>query len=226
MPLDAAPLDRARHASLGQVVADALRQAIYAGRFRPGQKVGQIAVARELGVSQTTAREAFAALEREGVLERADRRGATVVRLARADIEEIMDLRNALEIIAVRRLARSALPEQFAELEENVRLMQGCREPARLADLDLQFHEALIQSAGHKRLLACWRTLLTPLKLLMITHNLRDPRSPHGTVKHHRELIRLIRAGDEAGAINHLERGHAVHRLQALAESDPQGPDE
>jgi DNA-binding GntR family transcriptional regulator len=220
----ATPLTIDRHRPLGQVTADALRQAIYAGRFRPGQKVGQVAVARELGVSQTTVREAFAALEREGLLERADRRGAAVVRLTHADIEEIIDLRNALEILAVRRLTRSTASEHFAELEDNIRSMQSCREPARLAELDLQFHETLIRFAGHKRLRACWRTLLTPLKLIMITHNLRNPRSPQGTVKHHRELLRHLRARDEAGAIAHLEQGHAVHRLQALAADD--GPEE
>jgi DNA-binding GntR family transcriptional regulator len=174
-------------------------------------------VARELGVSQTTIREAFATLQREGLLERADRRGAAVVRLARADIEEIMDLRSALETMALRRLARSAPPAQLADLEENLRLMEGCHDPARLAELDLQFHECLVRSAGNQRLLACWRTLLPPLKLLMISHNLRDRRAPQGTRKHHRELIALIRAGDGDGAAAHLERGHTVHRLQALA---------
>src|SRR5262249_42646926 len=142
---------------------------------------------------------------------------AAVVRLGRADIEEIMDLRNALEMMALRRLARSATPAQLAELEESVGLMQGCHDPARLAELDLLFHESLVRSAGNQRLLVCWRTLLPPLKLLMISHNLRDRRSPQGTQKHHRELIALIRAGDGDGAAAHLERGHAVHRLQALA---------
>ncbi len=217
MPADMpAPLAPARHMPLGQVVADALRDAIYAGRFRPGQKIGQVAVAQELGVSQTTVREGFAALEREGLLERAGRRGVAVVRLSRADIEEILDLRNALEVMALRRLAPSPAPGQLAELEENVRLMRASNDPARLAELDLQFHEAIVRAAGHKRLLACWQTLLTPLKLMMISHNRRDPRSPQGTVKHHRELLRLLRAGDMAAAAAHLERGHAVHRLQAL----------
>jgi DNA-binding GntR family transcriptional regulator len=203
---------------LGQAVADVLRDAIYAGRFRPGDRIAQAVVARELGVSQTTVRDALAALEHEGLVRRGPNQGAVVARLSRADVEEIVTLRSALEALAVRRVVHRATPEQLARLEENVRVMKGSSGAGRVADLDLQFHELLVRFAGHQRLLACWQTLRSQLKLLLVSHNLRDPRSPEKTVRHHRQLIRLLKARDEAGAVALLERGGDAYRVQLLSE--------
>src|SRR5947209_7843511 len=98
--------------SLGQTVADVLRDAILSGRFPPGQRIAQAAVAAELGVSQTTVRDALAALEHEGLVRRGAHQGATVTRLSQEDIDEIVSLRSTLEGMAIRRLIRHATPEQ------------------------------------------------------------------------------------------------------------------
>jgi len=203
---------------LGQTVAESLRDAIYTGRFRPGERIAQAVIARELGVSQTTVRDAFGTLEREGLVERSANQGAVVTELSRTDIEEVISLRTTLEAMAIRRVIRDATPEQLERLDENVREMAHTWGAGQVAELDLQFHELLVRFANHERLLACWQTLLGQLKLLLVHHNLRDPRSLQKTVENHRELLRLIQARDESRAVAHLERSSAVYRLQALAE--------
>ncbi|OAI47351.1 hypothetical protein AYO44_09585 [Planctomycetaceae bacterium SCGC AG-212-F19] len=216
MPTLAHPALRpAQRQSLGQTVADSLRDAIFAGRLQPGQRIGQIPVARDLGVSQTTVREALAILEHEGLVEREANQGAVVRELSRADIEEIVTLRANLEAMAVRRLIGEAKPEHVEALRQNIRAMQTVRGAGDLADLDLDFHELLLRLAGHQRLLACWQSLRTQIKLLMVTHNLRNPRSARSTVANHKELLQLIQAGDSDGAAAHLERGNLVYFLQA-----------
>lgn len=211
-------LKPASRQSLGQSVADSLRDAIYAGRFRSGQRIGQASVARELGVSQTTVRDALATLEHEGLVERQLNQGAVVTQLSREDIEEITTLRINLEAMAVRRLIRQGNPEHSQALEENIQSMKGAAAPAQVADIDLQFHELLLRLAGHKRLLSCWETLRTQIKLLMVTHNLRDPRSAKNTMENHQQLVELIRARDEAGAVAHLEQANVAHLLHATNE--------
>jgi DNA-binding GntR family transcriptional regulator len=214
----AARLLPAPRPSLSRAVADSLREAILAGRFVPGQRIGQAAVARELGVSQTTVRDAFATLEHEGLVRRGARQGAAVTKLSRDDIEEIVTLRTALEGMAIRHVVRRATPEQLGLLEDNVRALEASRGAGRVAELDLEFHEMLVRFANHRRLLACWLTLLGPLKLLLLDHNLRDRDSRGKTVRDHRQLLRLIRAGDEAGAVAHVEHGGDVYRLQVLSD--------
>jgi DNA-binding GntR family transcriptional regulator len=210
-------LKPAKRQPLGHAVADSLREAIYSGRFRPGQRIGQVSVAQELGVSQTTVRDALTALERDGLVERAVNQGAVVTQLSREDIEEITSLRVELESMAARRLIQQANAAHFSALEDNVRNMKAVAAPEDVADLDLQFHELLIRLAGHKRLLSCWLMLRTQIKLLMVTHNLRNPRSPEDTVQNHRELLEILRSGDAEAAVAHIKQANVAHLVDVAS---------
>jgi DNA-binding GntR family transcriptional regulator len=215
---NAARMAPAKRQSLGQTVAEDLRNAIFTGRFRPGDKIAQALIAQELDVSQTTVRDALATLEYEGLLKRNANQGAVVTRLSRSDIEEIVSLRITLEVMAIRQVIRHATPEQLEQLEENIREMKGSWGAGQVAELDLQFHELLVRFANHQRLHSCWQTLLGQLRLMMISHNLRDRRSLTRTIENHKTLIRLIKARDEASAVAHVERSGDVYRVQVLSE--------
>jgi DNA-binding GntR family transcriptional regulator len=211
-------LEPAQRRPLGQTVAEVLRDAIYTRRFRPGDRIAQAAIAQELSVSQTTVRDALATLEYEGLVKRSANQGAVVAQLAKDDIEEIVTLRNTLEAMAIRLVIRQATDAQLQQLEKNIRAMKASSGPGPVADLDLQFHEMLVRFANHKRLLSCWQTLRSQLKLLLVSHNRRDPRSLERTVQNHRELIRLIKARDDAGALDHVQQSGDVYRVQLLSE--------
>src|SRR5437763_11295938 len=147
-------------------VADSLREGIFSGRFRPGQRIRQAIIAQELGVSQTTVRDALATLEREGLLKRHANQGGIVIKLSRSDVDEIVSLRTTLEVMAIRRVIRNATPEQLEQLEESIRELTCGWGAGQVAELDLRFHELLVRFAGHQRLLSCWQTLYSQLKLL------------------------------------------------------------
>jgi DNA-binding GntR family transcriptional regulator len=222
MPTAAIPVFRpAKRQSLGQSVAASLRDAIYSGRLQPGQRIGQIQVARELSVSQTTVREALTILEYDGLAVREANQGAIVRQLSRTDIEEIITLRANLEAMALRRLIAQANPEHVELLRQNIRATQAVRAAADLAEFDLDFHELLLRLAGHQRLFACWQMLRTQIKLLMATHHLRNPRSIRGTVENHKQLLRYIEAGDADAAAAHLEESNRVYFLQAAEGGNP-----
>jgi DNA-binding GntR family transcriptional regulator len=219
MPVStAARLKPAKKLSLGQTVAHSLRDAIYNGRFRPGERIAQAVIAQELAVSQTTVRDAFATLEREGLVRRSANQGAIVTELSRIDVEEIVSLRTTLEAMAIRRVIQNATAKQLEQLEENIREMTHSWGPGQVAELDLRFHELLVRFANHERLLSCWHTLFSQLKLLLVHHNLREPRSLQKTIENHRQLMALIKARDEGRAIAHLEQSGNVYRLHALSE--------
>jgi DNA-binding GntR family transcriptional regulator len=214
----AAPLRPAKRQSLGQAVAEVLRNAIFSGRFPPGAKIAQALIAQEMEVSQTTVRDAFATLENEGILKRNANQGAVVSRLSREDVKEIVSLRTTLEVMAIRQVIRHATPEQLEQLEENIREMKASWSAGEVAELDLQFHELLVRFSNHKRLLSCWQTLLGQLRLMMVSHNLRDRRSLARTVRNHMQLLNFIKARDECAAIAHVEQSGDVYRLQVLTE--------
>jgi DNA-binding GntR family transcriptional regulator len=210
-------LKPAKRLSLGQTVAHSLRDAIYNGRFQPGERIAQAAIAQELGVSQTTVRDAFATLEREGLVKRGANQGAIVTELSPTDVEEIVTLRTTLEAMAIRRVIQNATAEQLEQLEENIREMTHSWAPEQVTELDLRFHELLVRFANHQRLLSCWHTLFSQLKLLLVDHKLREPRFLHKTIENHRELMALIKARDEGRAIAHLEESGNIYRLHALS---------
>jgi len=213
-----ARLKPAKRLPLGHTVAESIRDAIYTGRFRPGDRIGQVGISQELGVSQTTVRDALAALAREGLVQRTVNQGAIVTHLSPADVDEIVSLRTALEAMAVRRVIQNATAEQLEQLEENIREMTHSWGAGQAAELDLRFHELLVRFANHQRLLSCWQTLFSQLKLLLVHHNLREPSSLQNTVQNHRQLMAYIKARDEQQAIALLEHSGNVYRLEALSE--------
>jgi DNA-binding GntR family transcriptional regulator len=193
--------------TLAESVTDSLRQAIYLGRFRPGERLPQAHIAAELGVSQAPVREALTNLEREGLVERTANQGAMITALSRADIEEIGVLRPVLEALAVRLAIIHATPEDLANLDENVRATAEAKTPEETARLDLRFHELLMLAARNRRLLACWRSLMSPIQLALLRLNWQQPHDIAATTAaNHAELLALIRAKDETCAVAHMER--------------------
>jgi DNA-binding GntR family transcriptional regulator len=200
------PLKPARRQTLGQSVTDSLRDAIYSGRFRPGQRIAQNVVSQELGVSQAPVRDALAVLEREGLVQRATNQGAVVTSLSRTDMEEISSLRTALELLAVTRVIQLGTPEDLEQLEANVCTMEHARARGQAGLLDLEFHELLVRAARHGRLLASWQALRAQVQLILVYNNLIEPEFARSTARNHRRLLALIRRKDEEAAVAELRR--------------------
>jgi DNA-binding GntR family transcriptional regulator len=198
----------AQRQTLGEQIAGSLREAIFGGLFRPGQRLPEAQIAGRLKVSRAPVREALASLEQEGLVRRSANRGTTVVDLTRRDVEELCSLRLPLEVLAVRLVIVRGDGEHLDRLEANVRETAGVCTPERLAALDLEFHETLVRAAGHARLLAAWLALRSQIHLLMIHRNRGDADSPRGTVQGHHELLEAIRARDEARAVALVETHH------------------
>ena len=194
--------------TLGENVATSLREAIFGGLFKPGQRLAEASIANTLKVSRAPVREALASLEQEGLVNRALNRGTTVINLSREDVEEICSLRLPLEILAVRQGIKHGAGERWAELVANVQETETACTPKQLAALDLEFHETLIRSAGHGRLLNTWLSLRSQIRLLMMRRNLSDADSRRGTVQGHKELLDAIRQRDLAHALELVEKHH------------------
>jgi DNA-binding GntR family transcriptional regulator len=204
--------------TLGENVAASLREAIFGGHFEPGQRLAEASLATTLKVSRAPVREALASLEQEGLVNRALNRGKTVINLCRNDVEEICSLRLPLEVLAVRQVIKHGTGEHWAELVANVRETEKACTPKQLTALDLQFHETLIRSAGHGRLLNTWLGLRSQIRLLMMRRNLSDSDSRRVTVQGHNELLEAIRERDEPRALDIVEK-HQQRQYDWLIEA-------
>ena len=141
-----------------------LRSRIIDGVLEPGALLAESAAARELGVSRVPVREALFALEREGLVEFSASGRAYVKDLTPQDFEELYVLRLALEPVAAR-LAAPALREDCSRLERNIKATSKATTLLQVTQLDLDFHEIILEASGNARLLKLWHSLRSELEL-------------------------------------------------------------
>jgi len=141
-----------------------LRSRIIDGVLEPGALLAESAAARELGVSRVPVREALFALEREGLVEFSASGRAYVKDLTPHDFEELYVLRLALEPVAAR-LAAPALREDCSRLEKNIKATSKATTLLQVTQLDLDFHEIILEGSGNARLLKLWHSLRRELEL-------------------------------------------------------------
>ena len=102
---------------LRDVVFNTLRQAILRGELQPGERLMEIQLAQRLGVSRTPVREAIRKLELEGLVLMIPRRGAEVAEITRQDLEDVLEVRMALEELAVKIACKRITQEQLEEIK-------------------------------------------------------------------------------------------------------------
>jgi DNA-binding GntR family transcriptional regulator len=147
-----APVGIPQRRSSGSQAAEYIRQLIFDGRLRPGERVPQDSVAEVLSVSRIPVREGLIALEREGWVTIELNRGAFVNALDEDAVRDSYDLLGLVYGFATRRaLARSGpgLVDELAELE---REMRATSDPGRFHDLTLRFHSTIVDASRSPRI--------------------------------------------------------------------------
>jgi DNA-binding GntR family transcriptional regulator len=208
--------------SLADDIVDRLRSAILNGTFKPGQPLREEQLAASLDVSRGPVREALVQLEREGLVIVRRHRGATVARLSRADVEEVYSLRLALERLAMRQAVQHATEEDFAAMEGVLDAFRAAfaRGPTEqvIADLDVRFHDLIYRAAHHQRLYDCWANLRAQIYIFLLSRNVANPDFRVVTVRSHQDLLDVLRARDEARAVQEIE-AHLLGAYERVIQS-------
>ena len=105
---------------LRDVVFNTLREAILKGELKPGERLMELQLASKLGVSRTPIREAIRMLQQEGLAVTIPRRGAEVAKMTEKNMEDVLQIREALEILAVQLACEKVTEQQVLKLEEAV----------------------------------------------------------------------------------------------------------
>ncbi|WP_410614635.1 GntR family transcriptional regulator [Amycolatopsis sp. lyj-109] len=204
-------------AATRQRVREELRERILTGRLRPGDRLVERELAEDLGVSRVPVREAIRSLEAEGFLVVQSPRRVVVRQLARVDVEELFDVREALEGLAAGLAAERA---GAAGLKGLARVLADAAratargDAARITELNSRFHDEIVAIAGNSLL----STMLQPLegRLRWLTS-----QNEHWIelLDEHRRLYEAIASGDaeraKASAVEHVRVNREV-TLRAL----------
>jgi DNA-binding GntR family transcriptional regulator len=148
--------------SIRQKIYDHLREQVLSGEIPPHEHLVEAKIAKGIGTSRTPVREALHNLELEGLIESIPRVGYVVKPINEAEVEEICEIRTAIECMAARWAMEKAPQKLIEELKRNISISEekaAQENPKPFVELDAQFHEIIARLSGSKRLQDLGQTL-------------------------------------------------------------------
>ncbi|MGP3776422.1 GntR family transcriptional regulator [Streptomyces sp. SDT5-1] len=197
--------------TLRERVLQALRSAITAGAYRPGDHLGEVELAGRLGVSRGTVREALRHLQQEGLVRAGARGMLRVNSLSAEEIRGMFRVRAALEGLAVTEIiARPDRADAVATLRAAAGQLDAAgADFAARVEADLGFHVRLCEISGNSMLVESWRHLEGRIRVTIMSRD-QDDAPVMMTRDRHAAIIDAIESGDVAGAVAVVEEHMSV----------------
>lgn len=187
---------------LRDVVFNTLREAILKGELKPGERLMELQLAAKLGVSRTPIREAIRMLEQEGLAVTIPRKGAEVAKMTEKDMEDVLQIREALDELAAKIACEQISEEQ---LEELVATMHEFEESTKtdnvkkIAEADVKFHDIIYQSTGNPKLVNMVNNLREQMYRYRVEYLKREEAHPQ-LIAEHAAIIEYISKGEKKAA--------------------------
>ncbi len=198
--------------ALREDVREVIVNAILVGEFHPGERIVETRVAKQLGVSQNTVREALREIEQLGMVVSLPNRGVSVRPLTRRDVIEMYEMRALLEGHAARLATKGLTDDDLTELEGLADEMVELAEAGDVREMirrDVAFHARICQLAGHALLQRLWSAVNPHLWTYVAVRGLLG-MTPSTVARRHFEVVEALRSRDPARA----ERAMHTHLLQ------------
>lgn len=217
-----APFNIERPAGLAEQVSDRLVEAISLGQLVPGARMVEADIAARFDVSRVPVREAFKILATQGIIEAEPHRGVRVAAVDDLTIDRICEARLAIETMAVSALAGDDTRRAALERDLDVRVaVMAQRVEARdlvgINRADIAFHTDVCRVSGNKIAFTLWQAIARHVRIVFGREILSES-SVSAIVQHHRDLARILVAGDAPRAVAAL-RAHVLRlRRSGLAD--------
>ena len=198
---------------LRDVVFENLREAILEGKLEPGQRLMEVQLAEQLGVSRTPVREAIRKLELEGLVVMLPRKGAYVADVSLKDIIDVLEIRSTLEglaaYLAADRITEEGVERLKAIAEDFKQSIERKDDIETLLKKDVEFHECIFNATNNTKLSQIINTLWEQVHRFRTTYISDFDTSTH-LVEEHNNILDAIISGDnelaKKYAIDHIEK--------------------
>ncbi|GGK36981.1 GntR family transcriptional regulator [Nocardia camponoti] len=193
--------------SLRDQAYEELRDRIIDLRLSPGQRLVERDLATELAISRIPLREALQMLEREGLVVIVPRQGAIVAPFTVADVRDLFDVRESLEVLAARLAAERAEPADLAALREQLTAARSATaraDQSAIAAANARFHSVIVEISGNPLLQSLLRPLESRVRWLFHLTKERDP----GTQCDEHEALYAAIAANDPDAAAEIAYGH------------------
>lgn len=187
---------------LRDVVFNTLRRAILRGELKPGERLMEIQLANKLGVSRTPIREAIRKLELEGLVIMIPRKGAEVAEITEKSLRDVLEVRCALEELAVQLACDRIQKEELRELHEaaeRFRDILGSDDITQIAQADEAFHDVIFIATGNERLIQLLNNLREQMYRYRIEYLKKKDCYPQ-LLAEHQTIIEAIEGHDKEKA--------------------------
>lgn len=212
-----------RGATVSRQTETILREMVLNGTLAPGERLNEVTIADNLGVSRGPLREAIQKLAGEGLLQLESHRGAFVRKYEPREIIETYEMRIALELYAVRLVIERASDDDLEALGILLAESSAAAEGAPAAGpppgpyvAELDFHQRMVSLSGNTAIAAASLEVNHRL-FLALTHTERSQVRRQHSIGEHREVLAAVSRRDTAAATALLEDHLEISMQNTLA---------
>ena len=201
-----------------EFVYDQLRKKIFEKALTSGQRLPEVAIAKDLNVSRTPVREALRRLESEGLVQIIPGWGACLASPSKQEIIDTYEVREDLEIMAIRKAAKRITPLQLCRLQEQI---DAERETFVYRDLESylkvndNFHIIIAESSGNSTLVGYVKNILSRIFVQMIFFESFFDFDTNPSLEEHIAILNALKEHDEAECVR-LMKEHLRLSMEGL----------
>jgi len=187
---------------LREVVFEYLRSAIINGEFKPGERLMELQMGEQLGVSRTPIREAIRKLELEGLVTMIPRKGAYVADMSIKDVLDVLEVRGVLEGLAASLAAERRGQEDIETMEKVLLEFESFVKVADrdgMMEKDKEFHEVIFESTHNNKLIQITQGLQEQVQRFRVVF-FSESDDFKQLLSEHRDILEAIRTGDSETA--------------------------
>lgn len=204
---------------LRDVVFNTLREAILKGDLKPGERLMELQLAAQLGVSRTPIREAIRMLEQEGLAVTVPRKGAEVAKMTLKGMEDVLEIREALDILACQLACERITEEQLVLLKEKKKAFETSLKTGNvkeIAETDVAFHDVIYDATGNQKLVNMLNNLREQIYRYRVEYLKREENYPK-LIKEHNEIYTSLANRSKKDATDSI-REHVINQAIAVKE--------
>ena len=202
---------------LRDVVFNTLREAILKGELQPGERLMELQLASKLGVSRTPIREAIRMLEQEGLAVTMPGKGAEVARMTLKDMEDVLEVREALDELAARIACAKINDEQLENLKsirDEFKKSLDSGDVKKIAEEDVRFHDAIYEATDNAKLIALTNNIREQMYRYRVEY-LKDQNNYPILIAEHDAIVNALEQRDKEMVTAEMHT-HVVNQAVAV----------
>ncbi|WP_334195873.1 GntR family transcriptional regulator, partial [Muricomes intestini] len=192
--------------------------AILRGELKPGERLMEIQLANKLGVSRTPIREAIRKLELEGLVLMIPRKGAEVAEITEKNLRDVLEVRAALEELAVQlacdRIDKEGI-ENLKRAAENFKSTLDSDDITKIAEADVAFHDIIYLATDNQRLIQLLNNLREQMYRYRVEYLKQKDCYPQ-LLAEHQQIIHALENGEKDVATK-LTNQHIKNQVSAVS---------